>query len=139
MTMVLSCKADKPLKIPTHLHSSEPQKASVITQLTHLGRLSKWGTRNKKVQEKNMGRKTKQKGKISRNEDVWRILTKYEKVSFDALMPLRSTSTWTISVMSYADRPVTHTSLVNFKRGTSMLNCQNTINRDQLIKHNGNG
>lgn len=56
-----------------------------------------------------------QKAKISRRVDAWRILTKYEKLSFDVPISLWSTSTWTISVLSCADGPVTHTNLGEFK------------------------
>lgn len=56
-------------------------------------------------------RRIEQKAKIRERVDVWWILTKYEKLSFDVPIPLWSTSTWTISVLSCADCPVIHTSL----------------------------
>lgn len=56
-------------------------------------------------------RQIEKKAKSSRRVDVWRILTKYEKLSFDFPIPLCATSTWTISVLLSAVLPVTHTSL----------------------------
>lgn len=56
------------------------------------------------------------KNHISAQADVWRTLTKYEKLSFDVPVPLCSASTWTISVLSDAADPVMQTSLESSKR-----------------------
>lgn len=99
-----------------HIHIPLNHKTHLLTLNWHTWEgfpSGEQGTRERRRRRMWRERQKEQKAKISRRVEVWRILTKYEKLSFDVPIPLWSTSTWTISVLSCADLPVTHTNLGN--------------------------
>lgn len=89
-----------------HIHIPESHKTHLLTLNWHTWEgfpSGEWGTR-----ERGWWRRM---WRESRTAAGSRILTKYEKLSLDVPIPLWSTSTWTMSVLSCVAFPVTQTNL----------------------------